>query len=125
MEKEGVKSAFVRRHYESLGYRVHSGLQFGCDFVLYADSPEAVHSDFCVYIIGNDGFIDWREIQTLTRSMPDFHKTLIVVQVKGEYIKELAMGTEHAPFRNRPVPKAVGSQVKPHKKAKLEEKQSK
>jgi tRNA splicing endonuclease len=51
MSEESAKAAFVRRYYESLGYRVHSGLQFGCNFVLYADSPETVHSDFCVYIV--------------------------------------------------------------------------
>lgn len=68
-----------------------------------------------------DELIDWREIQTLTRSMPDFHKTLMVVNVKGDSIEELAMTTEHAPFRHRPAPKAVGSQVKPAKKQKLEE----
>lgn len=50
-EEEEKKAAFVRQHYESLGYRVHSGLQFGVDFVLYADSPEMVHSDFCVHIV--------------------------------------------------------------------------
>jgi hypothetical protein len=65
--------------------------------------------------------IDWREIQTLTRSMPDFHKTLMVVNVKGDSIEEIAMATEHAPFRHRPAPKAIGSQVKPNKKPKLGE----
>jgi hypothetical protein len=66
-----------------------------------------------------DGLIDWREIQTLTRSMPDFHKTLVLVNVKDDAIEELAMATEHAPFRHRPAPQAVGSQVKPLKKTKL------
>ena len=41
----------VRRHYENKGYRVHSGLQFGCDLVLYADDPSKVHSDFCVHVV--------------------------------------------------------------------------
>lgn len=149
-QSEEEKAAFVRRHYESLGYRVHSGLQFGVDFVLYADSPEAVHSDFCVHIVRDgtlwwsfcsscivnhqrhhsithparftittilDELLDWREIQTLTRSMPDFHKTLILVNVKGESIEELAMASEHAPFRHRPKPKEVGGQVKKTKAA--------
>jgi hypothetical protein len=51
-------------------------------------------------------------MQTLTRSMPDFHKTLVLVNVKGDAIEELAMTTEHAPFRHRPKPKEVGGQVK-------------
>jgi hypothetical protein len=54
--------------------------------------------------------------------MPDFHKTLVVVNVKDDTIEELAMTTEHAPFRHRPAPRAVGSQVKPTKKAKIEDK---
>ena len=45
---------FVRRHYEAKGYRVHSGLQFGCEFVLYADDPSRVHSDFCIHVV-NEG----------------------------------------------------------------------
>jgi tRNA splicing endonuclease len=44
---------FVRKHYEEKGYRVHSGLQFGVEFVLYADQPDLVHSDFCIHVIRN------------------------------------------------------------------------
>lgn len=45
------KIAFVRRYYEGKGYRVHSGLQFGCELVLYADDPQHVHSDFCIHVV--------------------------------------------------------------------------
>ena len=45
------KVAFVRQFYEAKGYRVHSGLQFGCELVLYADDPECVHSDFCIHVV--------------------------------------------------------------------------
>lgn len=41
----------VRRHFERKGYRVHSGLQFGTELVLYADTPGRVHSDFCVHVL--------------------------------------------------------------------------
>ena len=41
----------VRKHYQDKGYRVHSGLQFGCELVLYADDPSKVHSDFCVHVV--------------------------------------------------------------------------
>jgi len=41
----------VRDHFERKGYRVHSGLQFGCELVLYADDPDRVHSDFCVHVV--------------------------------------------------------------------------
>ena len=41
----------MREHYEEKGYRVHSGLQFGCELVLYADDPSKVHSDFCVHVV--------------------------------------------------------------------------
>jgi tRNA splicing endonuclease len=45
------KVAFVRKHFEEKGYRVHSGLQFGCELVLYADDPQHVHSDFCIHVV--------------------------------------------------------------------------
>lgn len=41
----------VRAHFEEKGYRVHSGLQFGTELVLYADDPSRVHSDFCVHLL--------------------------------------------------------------------------
>jgi tRNA splicing endonuclease len=63
-QREEEKAAFVRRHYESLGYRVHSGLQFGVDFVLYADAPDAVHSDFCVHIVC-DGEFSWTHLEQM------------------------------------------------------------
>eukprot|EP00526_Cylindrotheca_closterium_P026133 CAMPEP_0113623800 /NCGR_PEP_ID=MMETSP0017_2-20120614/12253_1 /TAXON_ID=2856 /ORGANISM="Cylindrotheca closterium" /LENGTH=62 /DNA_ID=CAMNT_0000533779 /DNA_START=14 /DNA_END=202 /DNA_ORIENTATION=- /assembly_acc=CAM_ASM_000147 len=43
----------VKEHFIRKGYRVHSGLQFGSELVLYSDDPSKVHSDFCVYIIGD------------------------------------------------------------------------
>ena len=166
--------AIVRRHFEEKGYRVRSGLQFGCELVLYADDPGRVHSDFCVHVPpppsapadGDDGGdddddgdhcgLDWRTVQTLARSMPDLRKTLIVARVRRrrckdpgrergasnegeagggggggggrgdgrddyeddddagrEYeVDELAIATEHAPFRHKNVPLGVGTQVK-------------
>lgn len=200
----------VRRHFSNKGYRVHSGLQFGCELVLYADNPGRVHSDFCVHVLPpsrvyssssssssttvqkeeerNDALaaavIDWRTIQTLVRSMPDLRKTLIIARVRRchrhhhdisgggiggsgcvhddipmtakvnsssdlikststaaiikqnehdeetiidneenergggdeEYyyiVDELAIATEHAPFRHKNIPSGVGTQVKP------------
>ena len=157
--------AHAREHYTNLGYRVHSGLQFGCELVLYADHPQFVHSDFCVLVLPADGRVDWRRIQCLTRSMPDYKKTLILAEVvvteedieeteeeedndggtevggeedvsssraddsiiglkekkkKKQIIKvnELAVSTEHAPFRHRSAKKGavdIGSQKKKQK----------
>ena len=119
------RNMIVRRHFEAKGYRVHSGLQFGCELVLYADVPDRVHSDFCVHVIGTGESLNWRTIQTLTRSMPDLHKTLILAHLRekanGEIVvDELAIATEHAPFRhkNQKMKNEVGSQVK--KKAKID-----
>ena len=88
--------AIVRLHYEGKGYRVHSGLQFGCELVLYADSPDRVHSDFCVHVPPDRvGTMDWRTLQTLVRSMPDLHKTLIVAHVRRvEEMRAPAQGEE-------------------------------
>ena len=65
-----------------------------------------------------DGILDWRRIQILVRSMPSLHKTLILAHVHRKDVKadcngddntmmamytieELAIGTEHAPFRHK------------------------
>ena len=101
----------LRKHFKTKGYRVHSGLQFGCELVLYADDPDRVHSDFCVHLV--DERMDWRTIQTLVRSMPDLHKTLILAHITelevGKFVvDELAIATEHAPFRHRNAMKRVG-----------------
>jgi hypothetical protein len=172
--------AIVRKHFERKGYRVHSGLQFGCELVLYADDPGRVHSDFCVHVLHatharegtdpNDGRLDWRTVQTLVRSMPDLHKTLILANVmpieetsrnaesnsevggrdddlsivsysppmntKAEKeteqldqsigvntnphesyfrVDEIAIASEHAPFRHKKAKKAIGGQIKKQK----------
>ena len=63
-------------------------------------------------------------MQTLVRSMPDLHKTLVLCLVTGEgddrTIQEIAMATEHAPFRQRTkkFSKDVGSQKKKKQKQK-------
>ena len=55
-----------------------------------------------------DGSVDWRAMQTLARSMPDLHKTLILANARLTPntsdvwdVEEIAMATEHAPFRHR------------------------
>lgn len=126
--------SIVRRHFEQRGYRVHSGLQFGCELVLYADDPDKVHSDFCVNVLAADSGVNWMQLQTLARSMSALHKQLIVVnvgrrtescvEVKNDSISneaggidyvvnELAIVSGHAPFRHKrkeTIP--VGSQKK-------------
>eukprot|EP00980_Cylindrotheca_fusiformis_P031297 scaffold26131_cov211-Cylindrotheca_fusiformis.AAC.1 len=128
MDSCQTKVKIVQDHYERKGYRVHSGLQFGCELVLYADDPENVHSDFCIHIVRDDtdGMLDWREIQTLVRSMPDFHKTLILAKVRTDergdsVVEELAMATEHAPFRHKQ--KLIGEAGLQRKKPKTQTEQ--
>jgi hypothetical protein len=71
-----------------------------------------------------DGTLDWLQLQTLVRSMSAFHKTLIVVHVQAEAdgqwrVDEMAMASEHAPFRHHNNRTAViqqaGQQVKRQK----------
>mmetsp|Transcript_30954 Transcript_30954/g.61262 ORF Transcript_30954/g.61262 Transcript_30954/m.61262 type:complete len:197 (+) Transcript_30954:76-666(+) len=149
--------ALVRRHYERKGYRAVSGLQFGGDLVLYADDPSVVHSDFCVVVVpgGAGGRVDWRNIQTLVRSMSDLRKTLVLVYIKSKPVSggdrnqghgdadametadvdldadtdtvgradtvaaddncevcEIAVMSEHAPFRRKKSSAPAGSQMK-------------
>ena len=81
------------------------------------------HRCSLLYVFYPDGRLDWRTHQTLVRSMPDLHKTLIVANVREiehadddlsrQYaVDELAMATEHAPFRHKISSKGVGSQLK-------------
>jgi hypothetical protein len=63
-------------------------------------------------------------MQTLVRSMPDLHKTLVLVNANAakdnigidgnnnHCVDELAITTEHAPFRHKPKPIEVGAQKK-------------
>jgi hypothetical protein len=48
--------------------------------------------------------------------MPDLHKTLILAHVResdeGVSVDEMALATEHAPFRHKNTVKGVGSQTK-------------
>mmetsp|Transcript_27579 Transcript_27579/g.34123 ORF Transcript_27579/g.34123 Transcript_27579/m.34123 type:complete len:163 (-) Transcript_27579:1095-1583(-) len=129
------KIAIARQHFERKGYRVHSGLQFGCELVLYADDPSRVHSDFCVHVPASiNDCMNWMTIQTLVRSMPDLHKTLIIVSVKqmstqkcfsstnnedvkNYAVEEIAVVSEHAPFRHKNTIKEVGAQVKKQKRS--------
>jgi len=57
MSEWEAKIAILRKHFEAKGYRVHSGLQFGCELVLYADDPSKVHSDFCVHLVRDGAFL--------------------------------------------------------------------
>lgn len=57
MDASEKEVRIVQDHFESKGYRVHSGLQFGCELVLYADDPENVHSDFCIHIVRTGKFL--------------------------------------------------------------------
>jgi hypothetical protein len=79
----------------------------------------AFSQDLMTFVIMLDGSLDWRGMQTLARSMPSLHKTLILVcprKVDKEYtIDEIAVATEHAPFRHRKVNAEVGAQVKKRK----------
>ena len=124
----------ARRHFERKGYRVHSGLQFGCELVLYADDPDRVHSDFCVHVVSNSR-VNWMSIQTLARSMSTLHKQLIVIDVipssaedersliytncdggegltKYYRIDEIAIASGHAPFKHKKKETKVGEQKK-------------
>lgn len=63
-------------------------------------------------------------IQTLVRSQSDLHKTLILTNVRqsnekgtaspGFVVDEIAIATEHAPFRHKHIKKEinVGGQIK-------------
>mmetsp|Transcript_18917 Transcript_18917/g.39373 ORF Transcript_18917/g.39373 Transcript_18917/m.39373 type:complete len:152 (+) Transcript_18917:19-474(+) len=121
----------LRDHYKNLGYRVHSGLQFGTTLVLYADSPNLVHSDFAVLHTPSTSYgLDWRRLQVLTRAMPDYHKTLVIAEPKvGKGVTggvdEIRVKGFHRAFKKRKAEEGVGGQrkvvVKKSKREKKEE----
>ena len=106
----------------------------------YVEIESSDHHILFVYIYYfTEEPLDWRRIQTLVRSMPGLHKTLIIACVKqvmskdsmdsttsrlvsGEEkygidysqwkVEELAIASEHAPFRHKNI-KGVGMQLKP------------
>ncbi len=74
--------------------------------------------------------MDMRILQTLVRSMPDFHKRLLVASIvpcatNSSYeVKELSFSSQHAPFRQKAVSQGVGQQKKPQKIASSDESKS-
>ena len=76
--------------------------------------------------MNSDGLLDWRMIQSLVRLMPDLHKTLLLASLHpgedGTYsVQELAMASEHAPFRHKHLERTrkatqVGEQRKKQKR---------
>jgi hypothetical protein len=143
--------SILSSYYSSLGYRVHSGLQFGCELVLYSDDPSKVHSDFAIMFQEANDSIDWRRVQCLARAMPDLHKKLIISQIipndpglpdiqkssnptiqawqtlTGYTVSELRLANFHRSFKVRKAEKGVGEQVKNKKRkavpAKFKEKE--
>lgn len=126
-------ASLLRSYYSSLGYRVHSGLQFGVDLVLYADDPSRVHSDFAVVIAPPDANgLDFRRVQSLARAMPDLHKKLVFARavelpakagpgagertawerVTGYAVEELRIMNFHRSFKTKQADKGVGGQKK-------------
>jgi hypothetical protein len=71
----------VREHYERKGYRVRSGLQFGCELVLYADDLGSVHSDFCIHVVpqGNEKIISYH-------AMPCMHPTMHITHYAHDIV---------------------------------------
>jgi hypothetical protein len=76
MSLSSLAHSIVREHYQSLGYRVHSGLQYGTEFVLYAANPTKVHSDFCVHVVppgaSPAGWTDGRGLPSCGDRLPFF-----------------------------------------------------
>ena len=63
-------------------------------------------SDKHFFLFHVDGSLDWRRLQILVRSMPSLHKTLILAYIRPQEdgsleVDELAVGSEHAPFRHK------------------------
>lgn len=72
--------------------------------------------------------MDWRMIQSLVRLMPDLHKTLLLASLrrdeatKSYTVEELAMTSEHAPFRHKHVERLKKTKAAPGQQTKAQRK---
>ena len=78
-------------------------------------------------LCGVDGMIDWRQMQSLVRLMPDLHKTLLLAMLlpDGKTVQEMVFTSEHAQFRQKHLKRVQQqtSQVPGQQKKKKKQKQ--
>jgi tRNA-intron lyase len=84
----------VYEYFKEKGFIVKGGINYGLDFTVYRKSPQFCHAEICAYVIdgthpydsknennGENGIINWQQLTTLTRVMPDVMKTLLLCYV--------------------------------------------
>ena len=65
------------------GFVVHSGINYGTDFVLYRKDPDLVHAEHSVVVLdADDRNFTWRTAVGINRSCASAKKTLLIASVK-------------------------------------------
>lgn len=83
----------VFSHFKDQGFVVKGGANYGLDFSVYRRPPQFCHSEICCYVVNatepfvdgkynpQNGQVNWQQLTTLTRVMPDVMKTLLLCYV--------------------------------------------
>mmetsp|Transcript_9408 Transcript_9408/g.22307 ORF Transcript_9408/g.22307 Transcript_9408/m.22307 type:complete len:249 (-) Transcript_9408:169-915(-) len=80
-----VRLCLAYAHFLREGYVVKRGLSFGVHLLLYRGSPEDVHSDYGVWVMGlTSSFGRWHNVKVLTRLMQDVSKKLVLSSIEQE-----------------------------------------
>ena len=87
----------VYEFFKSKGFVVKGGANYGLDYTVYRASPKLCHSEICAYVVDGtaprkgtannpaNGAVNWQELTTLTRVMPDVMKTLLLCYVVSSH----------------------------------------
>lgn len=86
MNYEDIKNKLkiVKLYFENQGFIVKDGLKYGCDYVLYTDSPDKVHSKYTVLLDRNQNVLNLMAVQRVTHAI---RKSLIFVWFENKEIK--------------------------------------
>ena len=76
-----LRKDIVRASLERDKWSAYSGLKYGCDFLLYSEPREQVHSQYAVLVSG-DGLRDV-EFLSVNRVVRQSKKVLLLAQARG------------------------------------------
>jgi tRNA-intron lyase len=79
----------IYEHYRRNDWIVRSGILYGCDFVLYPNTKEHQHSEYCVWIV--QGPVKTLDLLSKARSIHHVKKQLLVCHVANTITSEWSL----------------------------------
>lgn len=74
--------AVVYEKLRSLGWIVHSGINYGADYLLYQSSPEEEHASYAVIVRkAPEGDLTWQEVIAFNRVIATANKAFVIAYV--------------------------------------------